>query len=80
MTNLADEYPERVTAMKARWHEMSNTETKTSGKHTKPVNDKILDWGLDQRDGVKSDSPPTRCRRVLQNVDEEKEKEEMNRG
>ena len=55
LTNLADEYPERVTAMKARWHEMSNTETKTSGKHTKPVNDKILDWGLDQRDGVKSD-------------------------
>lgn len=43
-TNLASQYPERVEAMKVRWHEMAKTETKVSGKYLKPLAEQPDSW------------------------------------
>jgi arylsulfatase len=42
--NLASQYPERVEAMKVRWHEMAKTETKVSGKYLKPLAEQPDSW------------------------------------
>lgn len=42
--NLAAQYPERVEAMKVRWHDMTKTETKVSGKYLKPLAEQPDSW------------------------------------
>ncbi len=48
-TNLAAQYPERVEALKARWHEMAETETKVGGKYLKPLNEQPAPWAEDNK-------------------------------
>ncbi len=43
------EDPERVEAMKVRWHEMAQTETKVSGKYLKPLAEQSDPWAENPR-------------------------------
>ena len=44
--DLAQQYPEKAKAMKARWNEMANTETKVKPDYRQPVKGDPRPWGL----------------------------------
>ena len=43
---LAQQYPEKAKAMKARWNEMANTETKVKPDYRQSVKGDSRPWGL----------------------------------